>query len=92
MNDTAAGARPVEFQARPPLLLWSVRVVRAGYVLAESQEAAEELVREIERWEEPDIEVGSGSEDLGWTGDCYVYHKGNGDITLATARSKFEVA
>jgi hypothetical protein len=67
-----------------------VRVVRAGYVLAESQDAAKELVREIERWEEPEVEVGSGSEDHGWPGDCYVYHNGKGDITLATARRNFE--
>ena len=93
MNDTTqpAVAGPVEPTVRP-LMLWSVRVVRAGYVLAESQEAAEELVREIERWEEPEVEVGSGSEDLGWPGDCYVYHKGKGDITLAQARRDFPAA
>ncbi len=80
----------VERGVRP--LLWSVRVVRAGYVLAETQEQAEELVREIERWEEPEVTVGSGSDDLGWPSDCYVYHKGRGDITLAQARRDFPAA
>jgi len=86
-----AVAGPVEPTVRP-LMLWSVRVERAGYVLAETQEQAEELVREIERWEEPEVTVGSGAEELGWPGDCYVYHQGRGDITLAQARRDFPAA
>lgn len=84
-------AGPLQRPVRPKLL-WAVRVVREGYVLAETQEQAEELVREIERWEEPAVEVESGSVDLGWPGDCYVYHTGKDDITLAQARRDFAAA
>ena len=82
-----AVAGPVETVR--PLMLWSVRVERAGYVLAETQEQAEELAREIERWEEPEVTVSSGSDDLGWPDDYYVYHQGRENITLAQARRDF---
>jgi hypothetical protein len=73
-------------------LLWVVRVVREGYVLAETQAEAEALVREIERWEGSTVKVDSGSVDLGWPADCYVYHAGKDNITLAQARRDFSAA
>jgi hypothetical protein len=88
-NDAVAGQVEESVSQRR---LYAVRVVREAYVLAETQEEAETLVREIERWEEPVIEVDSGSVDLGWPGDCYVYHTGKGDITLAQARLDFAAA
>lgn len=91
MSTTDAGASPVERGVRPKLI-WAVRVVREAYVLAETQAEAEELAYEIERWEEPQITVHSGSVDLGWPGQCNVYHDGEADITLAQARRDFAAA
>jgi len=79
-----------------PLRLYIVRVVREAYVLVEDEAAAADMRSEIERWEEPDVEVGSGAERLdGWSEGpdrCLVYHNGAGDITLTDARRDYPAA
>lgn len=90
-----AVAGQVERSVRP-LRLYVVRVVREAYVLAEDEAEAADMQGEIERWETPEVEVGSGSERLdGWSQEperCMVYHNGQGDITLAQARRDFPAA
>lgn len=79
-----------------PLRLYVVRVVREAYVLAKDEAEAADMQSEIERWENPDVEVSSGAERLdGWSQEperCMVYHNGEGDITLAAARRDFPAA
>ena len=90
-----AGIGPVERGVRP-LRLYVVRVMREAYVLAEDEDAAADMRRDIEEWETPEVEVSTGSECLdGWSQDaerCLVYHRGKGDITLAQARREFPAA
>lgn len=75
------------------LKLWVVQVVREAYVVAATEEDAEDLVREIDKWEEPRVTVSNGSERLeGWDDDCYVYHIDGEDMSLARARREIPAA
>lgn len=90
-TEPAVGA-PLERHVKPQLRLYVVRVLREAYVLAENESEAEDMRRDIEQWEDPVIEVSSGSERLsGWSPPehCLVYHNGSDDITLAAARAGF---
>jgi len=94
MTTNDAGGAPLERNVRP-LRLYVVRVVREAYVLAEDEAGAKAQANEIERWEEPAIEVGSGAERLdGWepAEGCLVYNDEGLDITLAQARHDFPAA
>lgn len=69
--------------------LFEVTIAKTAYVLAETEEEAKELQHEIERWEDfPSVEAEpwSGGTLNGWDDKCLVYHKGDGDISLAEAK------
>lgn len=75
------------------LRLYVVRVVREAYVLAADETDAEDMLGDIDRWEDARVGVGSGSERLaGWDDRSMVYHAGKTDITLADARRAFPAA
>lgn len=66
--------------------LYAVRVQYQAYVLAESESEAEDFAKEIASTEDyPEISVAeaNGRNELGWSGDCCVYHDGPGDIRLS---------
>lgn len=74
------------------LKLYILRAERLAYVLAESKEQAQEFVREVDQWEDPEVEVfaGDAMPDL-WFGDnpdnIAVYHPGSEIINLKQART-----
>ena len=65
--------------------LYTVTVEYRAYVLAESESEAEDFASEITSNEDyPWISVAEANgKELGWTGDCCVYHNGTGDIRLS---------
>jgi hypothetical protein len=65
--------------------LYAVRVQYEAYVLAESEADAEDFAREISDTEDcPEVFAteANGCNELGWSGDCCIYHGGPGDIRL----------
>ena len=64
--------------------LYVVKVQYHAYVLAESESEAEDFAKEIAGTEDyPEISaIEATGNELGWTGDCCVYHDGGGDIQL----------
>ena len=69
--------------------LWIVRIEKAGYVMAETEDDAIRQQGEIERWED-EVNVtaeplGAGNP-LGWDEHSLVYHAGRDDFTLESAR------
>ena len=68
--------------------LYIVTRTQGGLVLAESAEAAEELVDEIARWEDfPSISVVpfDGTLPVGWDEKCIVYANAPRDYTVEQA-------
>ncbi len=65
--------------------LYTVTVEYQAYVLAESESEAEDFANEIVRTEDyPWISVTEANgKELGWNGECCVYHNGTGDIRLS---------
>ena len=64
--------------------LYAVSVQYQAYVLAESDADAEDFAREITDTEDfQEISVVEATDnELGWSGDCCIYHSGSGDIKL----------
>ena len=74
--------------------LYAVRVKFQAYVLAESEADAEDFAREITDTEDsPEIFAteANGGNELGWSGDCCVYHNGGGDIRLKEVLANFKL-
>lgn len=65
--------------------LYAVTVQYQAYVLAESESEAEDFAGEISRTEDyPEIFAWEATgNELGWSGDCCIYHDGPGDIRLS---------
>jgi hypothetical protein len=64
--------------------LYAVSVHYQAYVLAESESEAKDFAKEIADTEDyPEISaIEATGNELGWSGDCCVYHNGGGDIRL----------
>jgi hypothetical protein len=64
--------------------LYAVTVQYQAYVLAESESEAEDFASEITSTEDYTwISVAEANgKELGWKGECCVYHNGTGDISL----------
>ncbi len=66
--------------------LWSVSIVKQGFVFADTEEEALRQQHNIERWEDAQCEVEPFSGDLmQWPPSALVYHAAPGDMTLADA-------
>jgi hypothetical protein len=67
--------------------LYAVTVQYQAYVLAESESEAEDFAAEITSTEDyPWISVTEANgKELGWMGECCVYHNGSSDIRLSEA-------
>ena len=74
--------------------LYTVRVEYQAYVLAESEADAEDFAREITDTEDsPEIfATEANGNELGWSGDCCIYHSGPGDILLKEMLTNFKLA
>ena len=69
--------------------LWVVTITRSGYVLAESEQEALAELRQIEKWEDPDVTAyESDGNPLGWEDTALVYGVPSADMTFAQALEK----